>query len=220
MGYSLLEISPWVEIYDIFLTKGPSMKREIHLILLFFIIFSLTTSSWGLAGEEYEEKFEAQGKKLTVDRGLFDSIEQRQRLETQLELLLEVFRKHRGEFRLTKRIQISRSTDLLSLSDEIKKDNDLLKITLARTGNSVISQKKILKTLRSRPFFYFTKEMLKYRRRKVVRDLGREGYYYEEDGEIKYAAVDTVELLQKKGEVEKHFEEERRKEREKALEQF
>jgi hypothetical protein len=180
------------------------MKREIHLILLFFIIFSLTTSSWGLAGEEYEEKFEAQGRKLTVDRGLFDSIEQRQR----------------GEFRLTRRIQISRSTDLLSLSDEIEKDNDLLKITLARTGNSVISQKKILKTLRSRPFFYFTKEMLKYRRRKVFRDLGREGYYYEEDGEIKYAAVDTVELLQKKGEVEKHFEEERRKEREKALEQF
>jgi hypothetical protein len=62
--------------------------------------------------------------------------------------------------------------------------------------------------------------MLKYRRRKVVRDLGKEGYYYEEDGEIKYAAVDTVELLQKKGEIKKHFEEERRKEREKALEQF
>ena len=196
------------------------MKREIHLILLFFNIFSLTTSSWGLAGEEYEEKFEAQGKKLTVDRGLFDSIEQRQRLETQLELLWEVFRKHRGEFRLTKRIQISRSTDLLSLSDEIKKDNDLLKITLARTGNSVFSQRKILKTLRSRPFFYFTKEMLKYRQRKVVRDLGKEGYYYEEDGEIKYAAVDTVELLQRRGEIKRHFEEEKRKEREKALEQF
>ena len=193
------------------------MKREIHLILLFFIIFSLTTSSWGLAGEEYEEKFEAQGRKLTVDRGLFDSIEQRQRLETQLELLWEVFRKHRGEFRLTKRIQITRSTDFLSLSDEIKKDNDLLGITLSRTGNSIISQKKILKTLRSRPFFYFTKEMLKYKRRKVVRDLGREGYYYQEDGEVKYAAVDTVELLQKKEENERYFEEERRKEREREL---
>jgi len=71
-------LTGWVEIYDIFLIKRPSMKREIHLILLFFIIFSLTTSSWGLAGEEYEEKFEAQGRKLTVDRGLFDSIEQRQ----------------------------------------------------------------------------------------------------------------------------------------------
>ncbi len=134
-----------------------------------------------------------------------------------MEFLWEVCRKHRGEFRLTKRIQISRSTDLLSLSDEIKKDNDLLKITLARTGKSVISQKKILKALCSRPFFYFTKEMVKYRQRKVVRDLGKEGYYYEEDGEIKYAAVDTVELLQRKGEIEKHFEEERRKEREKEL---
>ena len=193
------------------------MKREIHLILLFFIIVSFATSSWGLAGEEYEEKFEAQGKKLTVDRGLFDSIEQRGRLETQLELLWKIFRKHGREFRLTRRIQITRSTDLLSLSDEIKKDNDLLKITLARTGSSVISQDRILKTLRSRPFFYFTIEMLKYKRRKVVRDLGRVGYYYEEDGEIRYAAVDTVELLQRKGEIERHFEEERKKEREKEL---
>jgi len=134
-----------------------------------------------------------------------------------LKVLWEIFRKHRREFRLTKRIQITRSADFLSLSDEIKKDNDLLRITLSRTGNSIISQKKILKTLRSRPFFYFTKEILKYKRRKVVRDLGREGYYYEEDGEVKYAAVDTVELLQKKEENERYFEEERRKEREREL---
>ena len=55
------------------------MKREIHLIPLFFIIVSFATSSWGLAGEEYEEKFEAQGKKLTVEWGLFDSTEQPER---------------------------------------------------------------------------------------------------------------------------------------------
>lgn len=193
------------------------MKREIYLLLLFFIIVSFSTSSWGSAGEEYEEKFRAQGKRLTVDWGLFDSIEQSERLERQLKVLWEIFRKHRREFRLTKRIQITRSADFLSLSDEIKKDNDLLRITLSRTGNSIISQKKILKTLRSRPFFYFTKEILKYKRRKVVRDLGREGYYYEEDGEVKYAAVDTVELLQKKEENERYIEEERRKEREREL---
>ncbi len=193
------------------------MKREIYLLLLFFIIVSFSTSSWGSAREAYEEKFRAQGKRLTVDRGLFDFIEQGERLDRQLKVLWEVFRKHRKEFWLTKRIQITRSADLLSLSDEIKKDNDLLRITLSRTGNSIISQKRIWKTLRRRPFFYFTKEILKYRRRKVVRDLGREGYYYEEDGEVKYAAVDTVELLQKKEENERYIEEERRKEREREL---
>lgn len=196
------------------------MKREIYLLLLFFIIVSFSTSSWGSAGEEYEEKFRAQGKRLTVDWGLFDSIEQSERLERQLKVLWEIFRKHRREFRLTKRIQITRSADFLSLSDEIKKDNDLLRITLSRTGNSIISQKKILKTLRSRPFFYFTKEILKYKRRKVVRDLGREGYYYEENGEIKYAAVDTVELFKKEEETKKYFEEKEKEEQKKIEEGF
>ena len=193
------------------------MKRKMYLLLLFFIIVSFSTSSWGSAREEYEEKFRAQGKSLTVDWGLFDSIEQSERLERQLKVLWEIFRKLGKEFRLTKRIQITRSADFLSLADEIKKDNDLLEITLSRTGNSIISQEKILKTLRDRPFFYFTREMLNYKRRKVVRDLGRDGYYYQEDGEVKYAAVDTVELLQKKEENKRYFEEQRRKEREKEL---
>jgi hypothetical protein len=193
------------------------MRGAIHIFLLFFTIVCLARPCWGLTGREYEEKFSAQGKRLMVAWGLFGSIEERERLEGQLEVLWEAFRKHRDDFRLTKRIEIERATDLFSLSDEIQKDNDLVKITLSRAGKSVVSEDRILKTLRSRPFFHITKEVIKYRKRKVVRDLGREGYYYEEDGEIKYAAVDTVELFQKKKAREKILEEEEEKEKEQEL---
>ncbi len=54
----------------------------------------------------------------------------------------------------------------------------------------------------------------------MVRDLGRDGYYYEENGEIKYAAVDTVELLQKEEEREKRVEKEEKREREAIDEGF
>jgi hypothetical protein len=190
------------------------MRRGIFVFPLVLIIASLSAPCWGLADGYYEEKFDAQGKKLRIDRGLFDSIEQRRRLERQLEVLWELFSGHKGEFRLIRSIQITRSTEFLSLSDEIEKDNDLLKITLSRTGDSIVSGDQILQTLRSRPFLYYTTETIKYRRRKVVRDLGRDGYYYEENGEIKYAAVDTVELLQKEEEREKRVEEEKKRERE------
>ncbi len=194
--------------------------NRIHILLLVFIIVFLTTPSWGSKRGEYEEKFDAQGKQLIADWGRFDSIEKRERLERQLKVLWEVFSKYQGEFRLIKRIQVSRSTDLFSLSDKIEKDNDLLMVTLSGTGNSIISQKKILKTLRSKPFFYFTIETMKYKQRKVVRDLGREGYYYEEDGEIRYAAVDTVELFQKEQDTKRFFEEEERERRKKIEEGF
>jgi len=190
------------------------MRRDIFIFPLVLIIASLSTPCWGLAEGDYEEKFDARGKKLMIDWGLFDSIEHRQRLERQLEVLWELFSKDRGEFRLIRSFEITRSTEFLSLSDKIEKDNDLLKITLSRTGDSIVSGDQILQTLHSRPFLYFTTETIKYRRRKVVRDLGRDGYYYEENGEIKYAAVDTVELLQKEEEKEKRVEEEKKRERE------
>ena len=50
-----------------------------------------------------------------------------------------------------------------------------------------------------------------------MRDLGREGYYYEEDGETKYAAVDTAELFEKQRETQEHFEEQEKKEKEREL---
>lgn len=196
------------------------MRRDIFILPLVLIIASLSTPCWGLAEGDYEEKFDAQGKKLTIDWGLFDSIEQHGRLERQLEVLWELFNKDKGEFRLIRRFQITRSTELFSLSDEIERDNDLLKITLSRSRGSIVSGDQILKTLRTRPFLYFTTETIKYRRRKVVRDLGRNGYYYEENGEIKYAAVDTVELLQKEEEREKQVEKEKRRERETIDEAF
>ena len=196
------------------------MRRDIFILPLVLVIASLSTPCWGLAEGDYEEKFDAQGKKLTIDWGLFDSIGERRRLERQLEVLWELFNKDKGEFRLIRRFQITKSTEFFSLSDEIKKDNDLLRITLSRSGDSIVSGGRILKTLRSRPFLYFTTETIKYRRRKVVRDLGRDGYYYEENGEIKYAAVDTVELLKKEEEREKYVEEKERREREAIDEGF
>jgi hypothetical protein len=196
------------------------MRRDIFILPLVLVIASLSTPCWGLAEGDYEEKFDAQGKKLTIDWGLFDSIGERRRLERQLEVLWELFNKDKGEFRLIRRFQITKSTEFFSLSDEIKKDNDLLRITLSRSGDSIVSGGRILKTLRSRPFLYFTTETIKYRRRKVVRDLGRGGYYYEENGEIKYAAVDTVELLQREEEREKYVEDKERREREAIDEGF
>ncbi|MCK5552112.1 MAG: hypothetical protein KAJ09_03130 [Deltaproteobacteria bacterium] len=195
------------------------MKR-IPILLLVFIVFSLPTSPWGMTAGDYEKKFDGHGKELIVDWGVFGSIEERDRLEKQLGIIWEAFEKHRDDFRLTKRIEITRSTDLLSLSDVIEKDNDLLKITLSRSGNSTIPQEKILKTVRSRPFFYYTKETVNYKKRRVVRDLGREGYYYEENGEIKYAAVDTVELFKKEEETKKYFEEKEKEEQKKIEEGF
>jgi len=206
-------------IYDIVLEKGPGMKR-IPILLLVFIVVFLPTYPWGLTTGDYEKKFDGQGKELIIDWGLFKSIEERDRLEKQLEIVWEAFEKNRDDFRLSKRIEITRSTDLVSLSDVIEKDNDLLKITLSRRGNSVIPQDTILKTLRSKPFFYFTTETMKYKRRKVVRDLGRDGYYYEEDGEIKYAAVDTVELFQREKERKKYFKEKEKEEKKKIDEGF
>ena len=195
------------------------MKR-IPLLLLVFIVVSLPTSPWGLTTGDYEKQFDGYGKELIIDWGVFGSIEERDRLEKQLEVIWEAFERHRDDFRLTKRIEISRMTDFLSLSDEIEKDNDLLKITLSRTGNSIVPQETILKTLRRRPFFYYTKETLNYKKRKVVRDSGRDGYYYEEDGEIKYAAVDTVELFQKEKETKRYFEQKEKEERRKIEEGF
>lgn len=194
--------------------------KKLHILLPVFIIVFPTLSLWGLTKGEYEKKFDAHGKKLIVDWGLFESIEEKERLETQLKTLWEAFSKHGDDFRLTKRIEITRSTDLLSLSDEIDKDNDLLKITLSRSGGSIISRNKILKILRSRPFFYYTKETLNYKKRKVVRDLGREGYYYEEDGQVRYAAVDTVELFQREKEIKGYNKERREKERRQVEEGF
>ncbi len=195
------------------------MKRITFLLLIFITVF-FPRSPWGLTKGYYEKKFEAQGKKLIIDWGLFTSIEEKNRLEKQLESLWEAFSNHKDDFRLTKRIEITRSTDLFSLSNEIERDNDLLKITLSRSGSSTISRDLILKALRSRPFFYYTKETLNYKNRKVVNDLGREGYYYEEDGQIKYAAVDTVELFQKDREIKKYFEEKEREETKKGDEGF
>jgi hypothetical protein len=195
------------------------MKR-MPLLLLIFVTLFFPRSPWGVTKGYYEKKFEAHGKKLIIDWGLFTSIEEKDRLEKQLETLWEAFSNHQDDFRLTKRIEITRSTDLISLSDEIEKDNDLLKMTLSRSGNSTISGDTILKTLRRRPFFYFTKETLHYKKRKVVRDLGREGYYYEEDGQIKYAAVDTVELFQKDKETKEYFEQREREEKRKIEEGF
>jgi hypothetical protein len=171
------------------------MRRDIFILPLVLVIASLSTPCWGLAEGDYEE-------------------------ERQLEVLWELFNKDKGEFRLIRRFQITKSTEFFSLSDEIKKDNDLLRITLSRSGDSIVSGGRILKTLRSRPFLYFTTETIKYRRRKVVRDLGRGGYYYEENGEIKYAAVDTVELLQREEEREKYVEDKERREREAIDEGF
>ena len=185
------------------------MKR-LPLLLLVFIIVFLPTSPWGLTKGYYEKKFDTRGKKLIIDWGVFKSIEERDRLEKQLEIVWEAFERHQDDFRLTKRIEITRSTAFLSLSDEIEKDNGLLRITLSHSGNSIVPQETILKTLRKRPFFYYTKETLNYKKRKVVRDLGRDGYYYEEDGEIKYAPVDTVDLFEKEKERKKYFEEEER----------
>ena len=194
--------------------------KKLHILLPVFIIVFPTLSLWGLTKGEYQKKFDARGKKLIVDWGLFESIEERERLETQLETLWEVFSKHGDDFRLTKRIEITRSTDFLSLSDEIEKDNDLLKITLSRGGGSIISQDEILKILRRRPFFYYTKETLNYKKRKVVRDLGREGYYYEEDGQVKYAAVDTVELFQRERKIKEYEKQRKEKERRQVEEGF
>ena len=187
--------------------------KKLHILLPVFMILFPTISLWGLTEGEYEKKFDARGKKLIVDWGVFGAIEEKERLETQLDTLWGAFNKNQDDFRLTRRIEITRSTGLFSLSDEIEKDNDLLKITLSRSGNSVISQEKILKILRSRPFLYYTKETLNYKKRKVVRDLGREGYYYEEDGQVKFAAVDTVELFQREKEIKEYTKEREKEER-------
>jgi hypothetical protein len=195
------------------------MKR-IPLLLLIFVTVFFPRSPWGLTKGYYEKKFEAHGKRLTIDWGLFTASEEKDRLEKQLETLWEAFSNHQDDFRLTRRIEITRSTDLFSLSDEIEKDNDLLKMTFSRSGHSTISEDTILKTLRRRPFLYYTKETWNYKMRKVVRDLGREGYYYEEDGQVKYAAVDTVELFQKDKEMEEFFEQRERVERRKIEEGF
>lgn len=193
------------------------MRREVRVLGLILFIVVLSTQSWGLEHEEYEKKFSARGKQLLVDWGLFESLEERERLEKQLEILWKTLTTHQDDFRLTKKIAITRSTGFFSLSDEIERDNDLLRMTLSRSGNSTISEETILKTLRSKPFLYYTKETLKYRERKVVRDLGRDGYYYKEDGKIKYAAVDTVDLFEKQRETEKGFEEQEKQEKEREL---
>ncbi len=194
--------------------------KKLHILLLVFMILFPTISLWGLTKGEYEKKFDAHGKRLIVDWGVFQSIKEMERLEAQLETLWEAFNKNQDDFRLTRRIEITRSTDLLSLSDETEKDNDLLKISLSRSGNSIVSQKQILKTLRRRPFLYYTKETLNYKKRKVVRDLGKEGYYYEEDGQIKYAAVDTVELFQREKEIKEYTKERQEEERRQIEEGF
>ena len=194
--------------------------KKLHILLPVFMVLFPTISLWGLTKGEYEKKFDARGKKLIVDWGVFGTIEEKERLETQLDVLWEAFNKNQDDFRLTRRIEITRSTDLFFLSDEIEKDNDLLKITLSRTGNSIVSQKQILKTLRNRPFLYYTKETLNYKKRKVVRDLGREGYYYEEDGQVKYAAVDTVELFQREKEIKEYNKGREEKERRQVEEAF
>jgi hypothetical protein len=193
------------------------MRKEVCILSLILFIVALSTQSWGLEHEEYEEKFNARGKQLLIDWGVFESLEERERLEEQLGILWKTLTTHRDDFRLTKRIEITRSTGFFSLSDEIQKDNDLLRITLSRSGNSTLSEETILKTLRSKPFLYYTKETLNYRERKVVRDLGRDGYYYKENGEMKYAAVDTVDLFEKQRETEKGFEEQEKKEKEREL---
>ncbi len=193
------------------------MKREVRVLSLIVFIVALSTQSWGLTDEEYEEKFSARGKQLLIDWGVFESLEERERLDEQMEILWKALTTHQDDFRLTKKIEITRSTGFFSLSDEIQKDNDLLMITLSRSGNSTISEETILKTLRSKPFLYYTKETLNYRKRKVVKDLGREGYYYEENGDIKYAAVDTIELFEKQRETQKYFEEQKKKEKEREL---
>ena len=190
--------------------------KKIHILLPILIIVFPTIPLWGLTKGEYEKKFDAGGKQLIIDWGLFKSIEEKERLKTQLKTLWKAFTKHQDDFRLTRRIEITRSTDLFSLTDKIEKDNDLLKITLSRSGNSVVSKKGILKTLRNRPFLYYTKETLNYKKRKVVRDLGREGYYYEEDGQEKFAAVDTVELFQR----EKEIKEQTKKRKEEGRKQI
>jgi hypothetical protein len=187
--------------------------KKLHILLLVFMILFPTISLWGLTKGEYEKEFDARGKRLIIDWGVFESIEEKERLGKQLKTLWKAFNKHKDDFRLTRRIEITRSTDLFSLSDEIEKDNDLLKITLSRSGNSIVSQKQILKTLRNRPFLYYTKETLNYKKRKVVRDLGREGYYYEEDGQVKYAAVDTVELFQREKEIKEQTKKRKEEER-------
>jgi hypothetical protein len=193
------------------------MRKEVCILSLILFIVALSTQSWGLEHEEYEEKFNARGKQLLIDWGVFESLEERERLEEQLEILWKTLTTHQDDFRLTKKIEITRSTGFFSISDEIQRDNDLLRITLSRSGNSAISEETILKTLRSKPFLYYTQETLNYRKRKVVRDLGREGYYYEENGEMKYAAVDTVELFEKQRETQKYFEELEKKEKEREL---
>jgi len=193
------------------------MRKEVRILSLILFIVALSTQSWGLEHEEYEEKFNARGKQLLIDWGVFESLEERERLEEQLEILWKTLTTHQDDFRLTKKIEITRSTGFFSISDEIQRDNDLLRITLSRSGNSAISEETILKTLRSKPFLYYTQETLNYRKRKVVRDLGREGYYYEENGEMKYAAVDTVELFEKQRETQKYFEELEKKEKEREL---
>jgi len=193
------------------------MRKEVRILSLILFIVALSTQSWGLEHEEYEEKFNARGKQLLIDWGVFESLEERERLDEQLEILWKALTTHQDDFRLTKKIEITRSTGFFSLSDEIQKDNDLLRITLSRSGNSTISEGTILKTLRSKPFLYYTKETLNYRKRKVVSDLGREGYYYEENGDIKYAAVDTIELFEKQRETQKYFEEQKKKQKEREL---
>lgn len=193
------------------------MRREVCVVILILLVVALSTQVWGLTDEEYEEKFGARGKQLLIDWRLFESLEERARLEKQLEILWKALGIHQDDFRLTKRIEITRSTGFFSLSDEIQRDNDLLKITLSRSGNSTISEETILKTLRSKPFLYYTQETLNYRKRKVVRDLGKEGYYYEEDGETKYAAVDTVDLFEKQRKTQKYFEEQEKKQKEREL---
>jgi len=56
------------------------MKR-LHILLPVIIIVFPTLSLWGLTKGEYEKKFDARGKKLIVDWGLFESIEEKERLE-------------------------------------------------------------------------------------------------------------------------------------------
>jgi hypothetical protein len=193
------------------------MKRILLFIVIVVTVF-LPRSPWGLTRGYYEKKFEAHGKRLVIDWGVFTSMEEKGRLEKQLETLWGTFSNHQDDFRLTRRIEITRSTDFISFSNQIEKENDLLEMTLSRSGNSTISQDTILKTLRRKPLFYYTEETWKYRHRKIVRDLGRDGYYYEEDGQNKYAAVDTVDLLKRNKELEEYREQRRREERRKIEE--
>ena len=83
-------------IYDIVLEKGHGMKR-IPLLLLVFIVVSLPTSPWGLTTGDYEKQFDGYGKELIIDWGVFGSIEERDRLEKQLEVIWEAFERHRDE---------------------------------------------------------------------------------------------------------------------------